>query len=198
MAERTSTNQFPAQMPLFGDLEKHWGWLLAFGILSIVLGTIGLGMSFWLTEVSVVFFGALLIVGGVFQVLDAVGCHGWKSIVWHVVIGLLYVAAGVIVVLNPVAAALSLTLALGIILIAVGILRAIMSFELKPAPGWFWALLSGLVSIVLGGMILAEWPQTGFWIIGLFIAVELIFNGWTYLFVAFAARAAGKAHGRTA
>jgi uncharacterized membrane protein HdeD (DUF308 family) len=62
----------------------------------------------------------------------------------------------------------------------------------KPAAGWYWPLISGIVSLILGGLILAEWPQSGLFIIGLFIAIELIFNGWSYLFIALAARAAGK------
>lgn len=184
----------PAVAPLrpFGDLEKNWGWLLAFGLLSIVLGTIGLGMTFMLTELAIVFFAALLIVGGVFQLLDALKCNGWKSTAWHVLIALLYVAAGVYMTLHPTLAAVSLTLLLGAMFITVGLLRAIMAFQLKPAKGWWWLLVSGLVSLVLGGLIIAEWPQSGLFIIGLFIAIELIFNGWSYLFIALAARAAGK------
>jgi uncharacterized membrane protein HdeD (DUF308 family) len=67
-----------------------------------------------------------------------------------------------------------------------------MAFQIKPAAGWYWPLISGLVSVILGGMILAQWPQSGLWIIGLFIAIELLFNGWSYLFIALAARAAAK------
>jgi uncharacterized membrane protein HdeD (DUF308 family) len=86
-------NLSPAAATIFGELEKNWGWLLLFGIVSIALGTAGLGMTFMLTEVSVVFFGALLVVGGVFQLLDAFKCRGWKGIAWHVLIALLYVGA---------------------------------------------------------------------------------------------------------
>ena len=182
----------PARGAIFGELEKNWGWLLAFGLASIVLGTLGLGMTFFLTQATAVFIGALLIVGGVLQLLDASKCRGWKSITWHVLIALLYVAAGLITALHPVLAAVSLTLVLAAILIAVGVLRIIMAFQVRPAKGWYWPLLSGLVSLALGGMIIAEWPQSGLWIIGLFIAIELIFNGWAYVFVALAARASGK------
>ena len=183
-----------ATIPPFGDLEKNWGWLLAFGLLSIVLGTVGLGMTFMLTELTVVFFAALLIVGGVFQLLDALKCHGWKSSAWHVLIALLYVGAGIYMALQPLHAALALTLVVGSVLIAVGVLRSIMAFQVKPMKGWYWPLISGLISLALGGMILAEWPQSGFFIIGLFVAIELIFNGWSYIFIALAARAAGKEH----
>jgi uncharacterized membrane protein HdeD (DUF308 family) len=180
------------QLAIFGELKKNWGWLLAFGVLSIVLGTIGLGMTFGLTLVSVLFFGVLLIVGGVFQVFDAFKCKGWKSTLWHVLIALLYIAAGALMVYDPLLASVTLTLALGWILIAVGIMRGIMAFQVRPAKGWYWPLLSGIVSVVLGAMILAKWPATGFWVIGLFVAIELIFHGWAYVFVALAARKAGN------
>ncbi|MBK1644333.1 hypothetical protein CKO25_06620 [Thiocapsa imhoffii] len=191
MADPNDTMTLPTIAP-FGDLEKNWGWLFAFALFSILLGTLGLGMTFLLTELAMVFFAALLIVGGVFQLLDALKCSGWKSTAWHVLIALLYVAAGVYMTLHPTLAAVSLTLLLGIMFITVGILRAIMAFQVKPAKGWYWPLLSGLVSLILGGLILAQWPASGLFIIGLFIAIELIFNGWSYLFIALAARAAGK------
>ncbi len=183
---------------VFGALKKNWGWLFAFGILSILLGTIGLGMTFGLTLASVLFFGVLLIVGGVFQLFDAFKCGGWKSILWHVLIALLYVAAGVLMVRDPVLASKTFTLVIAWILIAVGILRGLMAFQLRPVAGWYWPLLSGVISVVLGGMILSAWPASGLWVIGLFVAIELIFNGWSYLFVALAARKAGAADDRVA
>lgn len=76
-----------------GDLSKHWGWLLALGILFIVLGTIALGMSVAVTVATVLFFGVLLAVGGVFQVIEALTCRGWKSILAHVLIALALKAA---------------------------------------------------------------------------------------------------------
>ncbi len=181
-----------AQRALFGELKNNWGWLLAFGVLSILLGTIGLGMTFGLTLASVLFFGVLLIAGGVAQLIDAFKCKGWKSTLWHVLIALLYVAAGILIVVDPVLASATFTLVLAWILIAVGIMRGVMAFQLRPADGWFWPLLSGIVSIALGGMIIAEWPVSGLWVIGLFVAIELILNGWSYVFVALAARKAGN------
>ncbi|NCC27854.1 MAG: HdeD family acid-resistance protein [Gammaproteobacteria bacterium] len=181
-----------SQHPLFGDLSRNWGWLLAFGILSIILGTVGMGMTFGLTLVSVVFFGALLIVGGTFQLVDAFKCQGWKGALWHILIALLYIAGGLLIVVDPVLASETLTLALAGVLIAVGVSRAIMALQHRGQSGWGWLVLSGLISIALGAMIIAKWPMSGMWVIGLFVAIELIFNGWAYLFVALAARRAGQ------
>jgi len=96
-------------------------------------------------------------------------------------------------IIDPVLASSVLTLMLAGILIAVGVFRAIMAFQLRPVNGWFWPLLSGLISILLGAMIIAHWPLSGLWVIGLFVAIELIFNGWSYVFIALAARRAGQA-----
>jgi uncharacterized membrane protein HdeD (DUF308 family) len=182
-----------APSTLFGDLQKHWGWLLAFGILSLVLGTLGLGMTFGLTLASVLFFGILLLVGGLVQLVDAFKCQGWKSVLWHILIALLYVWGGIVMIIDPVLASSVLTLMLAWILIAVGVFRLIMAVQLRSADGWFWVLLAGIVSILLGAMIIAQWPVSGLWVIGLFVAIELIFNGWGYVFIALAARKAGRA-----
>jgi uncharacterized membrane protein HdeD (DUF308 family) len=188
----TDQNTPISQHPVFGDLSRNWGWLLAFGILSIVLGTVGMGMTFGLTLVSVVFFGALLIVGGTFQLIDAFKCQGWKGALWHILIALLYIAGGLLIVIDPVLASGTLTLALAAVLIAVGVSRVIMAVQHRGQSGWGWLVLSGLISIALGAMIIAKWPMSGMWVIGLFVAIELIFNGWAYLFVALAARRAGQ------
>jgi uncharacterized membrane protein HdeD (DUF308 family) len=121
---------------VFGELKKKWGWLLALGVLLIVLGTVGLWMSFAMTLATVIMFGALLMVGGVFQLLNAFQLKGWKSVLWHVLIALLYIAAGIVIFTDPVFASLSLAIALAWILIAVGLLRILMAFQLRPANGW--------------------------------------------------------------
>lgn len=178
--------------PLFGDLKKNWGWLLALGIASVILGTVGLGMAFALTLAGVLLFGVLLVFVGLFQLIDAFKCKGWKGTALHVLIGLLYLVAGVIAVIDPIEAAVALTFVLGVAFIAVGILRLIMAFQHRGARGWIWALVGGIVSVLLGTVIILQWPVSGLWIIGLFIAIELIVNGWTYIFLAIAARRAGK------
>jgi uncharacterized membrane protein HdeD (DUF308 family) len=193
MSESSEVDLSAIRSTVLGELKNKWGWLLALGISLIVLGTLGLWMSFAMTLATVIMFGALLAVGGVFQLLNAFQLKGWKSVLWHVLIALLYIAAGIIIFTDPVFASLSLTIALAWILIAVGVLRIFMAFQLRAVKGWFWPLVSGLISIALGAMILAQWPATGFWVIGLFVAIEMILNGWSSVFVALAARKAAKA-----
>lgn len=181
--------------PLFGDLKKNWGWLLALGILFLILGVVGLGMSAVLTVVGVLYFGVLLVIGGGVQLVQSFKCNGWKSAAWHVVIALVYLAAGALIVYDPLGAAIALTLVIAAALVATGVLRLIMSFQLKPNAGWGWLLVSAIISIALGVMIFMHWPISGFWLIGLFIAIELIMSGWSYMLVALAAKNAGAESG---
>lgn len=189
---RNQPNSAAMTDTLFGDVKKNWGWLLALGIASLILGIIGLGMAFTLTLAGALLFGILLVLVGLFQLVDAFKCKGWKGTALHVLIGLLYTVAGTLAVLDPIAAAVALTLVLGVAFIAVGVLRLIMAFQHRGSRGWIWALIGGIVSLLLGSVILLGWPVSGLWIIGLFIAIELIVNGWTYIFIAIAARRSAK------
>jgi uncharacterized membrane protein HdeD (DUF308 family) len=177
----------------FGDLSKRWGWLLALGIVFIGLGLIGIGMAFALTIASLIVFGALLLIGGALQIVQAFQSKGWKSVLWHVVIAILYVIAGVSVLRDPLLASLILTLIVAGMILAIGIVRVIMAIQMRGNKGWGWVLLGGIVSIALGVLIYLQWPFSALWLIGLFVAIDLIANGWSYVFIALAARDAGKA-----
>ena len=178
--------------PLFGELGRNWGWLLAVGILSVILGTVGLGMTWMLTLASVVYFGVLLIVIGVAQLLQTFKAAGWRSTFLQILIGLLYLAAGIMVVSRPLLASLTLTWALGFALIVVGVMRIVVGVQHRGTSGWGAGLVGGIITLLLGLLILAKWPSDALWVIGLFLAIELIVNGYTQILVALAARRARR------
>ena len=169
------------------EISKKWGWILAIGILMVILGTIGIGATFVLSLTTVMFFGLLILIGSGFQLLDAFRYKGW-SLIGKMLIALLYLAVGFIMVKNPLLASTTLTLFIAWALIAVGIVRIIMAFQLRGVDGWIWTLISGVAAIVLGIMILNNWPESGLWVIGMFVAIELIFNGWGMIMLALAVK----------
>ena len=173
MATSTQSTAASLPHPLFGELSRHWGWLLAVGILSVILGTIGLGMTWMLTLASVVYFGVLLIVIGVAQLLQTFKSAGWKSTFLQILIGLLYLAAGIMVVSRPLLASLTLTWALGFALIVVGVMRIVVGVQHRGTSGWGGGLVGGIITLLLGLLILARWPSDALWVIGLFLAIEL-------------------------
>jgi len=169
---------------LFGNLKKNWGWILALGILLIILGTIGLYMTLFLTLASVFSFGILLLIGGVAQFVHAFKARGWKSIALSLFIAVLYILSGVMVIANPVAASGILTLMLAGAIIGIGIFRIAMGFQLRGFKNWIWPLLSGIIAILMGAVITLQWPISGSWVLGLFVAIEMIMNGWATVAIA--------------
>ena len=105
-------------------------------------------------------------------------------------VALLLLIAGIALIKNPLEGAIAMTALLGGALVGAGIFRILTALSSKESKGWVWLLLSGIVTLVLGGMIIAEWPVSGLWVIGLFIAIDLIMSGWGYIAVALAARSA--------
>lgn len=172
----------------FGELGKQWKWLLGFGAVMVVLGVVGLGMAVFLTLASVVFFGVILLVGGIMQFVQSFQTAGWKARLWHVLISLLYVFGGIVVVRNPVLASGVLTLMLAGVITAVGLMRIVMAIQMKGARGWGWVMTCGILALILGVLIFVKWPASSLVVIGTFISIELIINGWTAVTVAMAAR----------
>jgi uncharacterized membrane protein HdeD (DUF308 family) len=188
----------------------NWGWLLALGIAITALGVIGLGMTYWLTIVAVFWLGVILFVAGIGQLADAFHHSRWKGIAAHVIIGILYLLAAIILITRPVASAFTLTLFFAITLMVAGLMRSIMAFQLRGAGGgvWLLVLVSGLVSIAFGALVFgtirppgpealatpdaqAAWLRSWGWVIGLFVAVELIMEGLAVISIALSARPAG-------
>lgn len=169
-------------------LRRNWGWLMAEGIVLIILGVLGLGAVALLSLASAIWFGAMIFVGGVVVLIDAFRHQGWRSRLWHILIGALYLAVGVMTFVNPLLATASLTLLVGAALVATGVLRLIVAFQNRQLPYWTWVALSGVLSLLLGGMILMQWPGSSLWVLGTFLAIELIIQGWAAIALARAIR----------
>jgi uncharacterized membrane protein HdeD (DUF308 family) len=178
---------------VLGEVQKNWKWLLILGVVFLILGVVGLGRVLTLTVASVLFFGILLLIGGVVQLFESVKCKGWKSMLWHVLIAILYILIAIEIIARPMVASAVLTLLLAVGIILVGIVRVVMAIQHRGIRNWTWPLFSGIVSIILGLIIAARWPVSGLVVIGLFVAIELIIHGWSYIFIAIAAKNAPKA-----
>lgn len=169
-------------------LRRNSGWLMAAGIALVALGVLGLGAVSVLSLASAIWLGAMILVGGVVVLIDAFRQQGWRSRLVHILIGLLYVAIGLMTFANPLLATASLTLLAGAGLVATGVLRLVVAFQNRKLPAWRWLAVSGALSLLLGGMILAQWPGSSLWVLGTFFAIELIFQGWAAIALARAIR----------
>ncbi len=162
---------------VFGEAKKNWGWLFALGMLFVILGIAGLGMTVALTITSLIFFGAFILVGGIFQLISAFKQKAGKGMIWNILIALLYIVTGGLVMNNPALASTLITAMIAAMLIAVGIFRIITAFQIKPATGWGFMLVAGILSLMVGVLIYTHWPVSGLWLIGFYIAFEMLSHG---------------------
>ncbi len=177
------------------ELPKKWGWLLALGILMIILGTIGMFMSVWVTLATVLVFGGFALAGGIFQIIQAFKAkeEKWAGRLPHLLIAIIYILMGIIIVVDPVAAGLGITLAIAALLIAIGITRIVYAFKCRKQKWrWILPLVFGIIDLILGIIIIINWPISGLWVIGLSVSIEMIMNGWFMTFLAFVVKDLGK------
>lgn len=158
-------------------LRAKWGWIVALGVVYLIAGLIALGSVALATVVSVYFVGVMMIVVGVAEVINAFQLKGWGKFLLWMLLGVLYIVAGFVAFENPLLTAALLTLILGASLVASGIMRIILAFSMKRETPWVWVLLSGLITLALGVMILARWPVSSLYILGLFLGVDLVMAG---------------------
>jgi uncharacterized membrane protein HdeD (DUF308 family) len=169
-------------------LRAKWGWIVALGAVYLVAGFVALGSVLLATVVSVFLVGIMMIIAGVAEVISAFEVRGWGKFLLWLLLGALYIIAGLVTFQNPLLAAAVLTLILGVALVASGIMRIILAFSVQREAPWIWVLLSGVITLVLGALILARWPVSSLYILGLFLGIDLIFAGAGWVGLGFSLR----------
>jgi uncharacterized membrane protein HdeD (DUF308 family) len=167
----------------FEDARSHWGWLLVLGIVMVVLGTLAAGMAVVTSVVTMVFLGVVLLAAGAVQIYSAIREHANAGFWLHLLAGVLDVVLGGMLVSRPLAGAAVLTLVLAAFLFVGGIYRCVGAVSLR-YPSWGWALVSGIVEVILAILLLVGWPVSALWFIGFCVGVDLIFRGWAWVMFA--------------
>jgi|SRR5579883_603186 uncharacterized membrane protein HdeD (DUF308 family) len=162
-------------------LRPRWGWIVALGVISLIAGVIALiGDAMFATATAVYIVGFMMLFTGATEIVAAFNAKDWSHRILWLLLGALYVFAGIICLQNPFAAATILTLLLGFALIIGGIVRIFLATRVRQGTPWGWVVFSGLISIFLGAIIVAHWPVSSFFVLGIFLGVDLIFigSGW--------------------
>jgi uncharacterized membrane protein HdeD (DUF308 family) len=169
-------------------LRAKWGWIVALGIVYIIAGFVAFGSIVMATVASVLVVGIMMIVAGVAEVINAFQIKSWGKFLLWALLGVLYIVAGFVTFDNPLFAAVLLTLLLGASLIASGIMRIFLAFSMKAETPWVWIALSGVITLLLGLLILARWPINSVYILGLFLGIDLIVAGASWIGLGFGLR----------
>jgi uncharacterized membrane protein HdeD (DUF308 family) len=185
----------PAEVRLARRVMRHeleairgnWGWILALGIILIVVGTVAIAMPLAASLASAIAFGVLFLVGGITQLVGSFWTRDWSGFLLYLLMGLLYVVLGVMFLRHPGEAMVAVTLLLACGFMIGGLFRIIGSLMYR-FPHWGWVFLGGVISLLLGIYIYSLWPFDSFFIPGLFVGIDMIFTGWTWVMLSLAVK----------
>jgi uncharacterized membrane protein HdeD (DUF308 family) len=165
------------------DLDsRKWGWWLGIGLVLILTGLILLSAPLTATVISLFVLGFFLIIAGIAEVITAFLEKDSNYFWLHLLIAAFTIVIGFLMLYNPGSTLLAITLLIAAFLLASGLFRIIGALSIR-FEGWVWFLISGIVSLILGVIILANWPLSSWLILGIFIGIDFIFAGWYMVMV---------------
>lgn len=170
-----------------GGPRPRWGVVLVFGIILVVLGTFAIVAPYVATWGVITTLAVLLLLGSGAQLGQAILGRGAGHFFLHLLIAVLYFIVGVLMIEHPLGVAAFFTLMLAVMFFVGGIIRIVVAL-MEQFHGWGWVLLNGVITLALGVMIWRGWPETSLWVIGLFVGIDLLFNGWSLIMLALALR----------
>jgi uncharacterized membrane protein HdeD (DUF308 family) len=174
-----------------GDtLRAHWRLYVFQGVLMIVLGVLAVAAPAFATLTVDIYVGWLFLISGVLGLIAMFSARNVPGFLWTLVTALLSIVVGGVLLWKPVEGAVSLTIVLTAFFIVEGVFQAAAALIYRDAipSTWGWLLASGLADLALAAIIVAGWPGTAAWVLGLLVGVNLLTTGWAVVMVALGAR----------
>ncbi|MBQ1960808.1 MAG: DUF308 domain-containing protein [Akkermansia sp.] len=168
---------------------NFWGrmagntWVVSIlAMLELILGFVLLSFPMLLGASAVWVGGFVLLIAGVLRFVHVFtyAYNRW----WNLLSGVLYLFTGGVMMYYTGQSLAFITLLIGVALLVGGTIRLLVAFSMLKQPGSAWRFFNAIVSLILGAMVVYGWPESSLWLIGTIIAVEMIFSGWTLLFMA--------------
>lgn len=174
--------------------SKSWIWLAIIGVILTIGGIMCLTNPLASTFTALILAGATFMAAGIIQLIAAVTAKedSTGSRVLGAILGLVLVVFAISLMRHPLAGIVSLTMLVAILFLISGVIRTVLSFQLRPASGWVFVLISGIISIVLAFMVFGNMPEIAAGLLGILLGVDLLSSGITSILMAFGVRAITK------
>lgn len=170
------------------DVKRTSTWSIVLGILMILAGMLAIADSAFAGVLIVYVVAWSAIFNGVAQVIYGFRAHSGGRVILEIILGLLYIVAGIYILMHPLRGLLALTLVIACFLVVYGVFALVLAFQLRPLSGWGWVLLDAIVTILLGVLIWRHWPINSEWVIGTLVGISLIISGVSRLGFSMAVR----------
>jgi uncharacterized membrane protein HdeD (DUF308 family) len=162
------------------QLKDNSPWYMMLGVGLILFGILAIVYAYFSTIISVVYLGIGVVALGVFELLKSFKMNRWNNFLLHLFLSIVYLVVGIFIISNPAANAITLTLLFSIFLIIAGLARIIFALS-QEIPHKNWILFNGAITLLLGILVLMQWPYSGLWVLGMFIGLDMIFTGITWV-----------------
>ena len=162
--------------------------IMLFGIIMTLIGAVAIVYPFTTAIVVKIMIGWVLLIAGLSQIIFAFSTARWTDFFLELLVGILFAIAGVWLAFFPLTGILTLTLFLAFTFLLQGALQIISGFRMRPHEGWGWVLFAGILGVIVGLMILNNFPGSAAWAIGLLVGINLIASGVAYIALAMSAR----------
>jgi uncharacterized membrane protein HdeD (DUF308 family) len=163
-------------------------WSMAWGILMFFCGILAIALPLASSIGIAIILAWLILLASIWHLIFAFQTRGAGAAIWQILLALLYGIIGFYMLMNPLLGVLSLTLLLASFLIVEGVLETLIYFQLRPMQHSSWILLDGIITLILGILIWAQWPSSAAWLIGTLLGISLIFSGISRFMLALAVR----------
>jgi uncharacterized membrane protein HdeD (DUF308 family) len=192
MTSAANSHPSPSRSLGLQALRFKWGWIVALGVVYVIVGLVALGSIVTATAATVLLVGIMMVIAGIAEVFSAFQIRTWGKFTLWLLLGALYIFAGVTTFQNPVLAAVLLTFLLGLALFASGGMRLILAFGMKESTPWILVAVSGAITLLLGLVILARWPVSSVYVLGLFLGMDLVIAGASWIGIGLDLRARAR------
>lgn len=173
------------------SVGHHWGIFLSEGIALLILGSLAILVPVLASLAATVVLGWILLVSGIIGLIATIRARHAPGRWWSLLSALLGMVAGALLLGWPIQGMFSLTAVLIAFLILEGVVSSLYALDHSRGLSgrWGWMLASGILDLVLGGIVLAGLPGSAAWALGIIIGINMIFGGWALIAMALAARA---------
>ena len=175
-------------------IQLHWKAFLIEGILLVVLGLAAIIVPSVASVAITIFVGSLFLISGAVGLALTFWTREMPGFWWSLLSALLAIVAGIVLLARPIQGTLTLTIILGIYFLAEGVFTIMYALEHRRelSERWGWVLASGILDLLLAGLIIAGLPGTALWAIGLLVGIDMLFGGASLIGMALAARNADR------
>ena len=176
-------------------VREHSAFFLAEGIILVLLGALAILLPLFATITITIILGWIVFVSGIVGLITTFGARKAPGFSWSLLSALIAIAVSIVLLVEPIAGALSLTLVLIFFFVAEGIASMMYALEHRRelSGRWEWMLISGIIDLILAGIIFAGFPGSAAWALGLLVGVNMILGGVALVAIAVHARSAARA-----